>query len=415
MRPRTPSSRLTVRDLVAEGTAGLVQRPGRSALTALGTLIGVGAFVAILGLTATAQGQIGASFDALRNTTVTVADVGPGAGEAPAAGEAPVIDFPPDADRRVLRLDGVVSAGVYWRVPTSTLVVAGRPTFDSSNASGTTLYAASAGVFDAVRARVAAGVVFDRFHDDRGEPVAVLGAAAAEQLGVTQLSGQPAVFVNGRAYTVVGIVGDVVRLPELLNSVIIPRGAAEDVYGPPDPATNPAQMLIETRVGAAQVVASQVPVALRPDRAEAFMVSVPPDPRSLRDRVDTELSTLFLLLAGLSLVVGGVGIANTTLVAILERVPEIGLRRSLGARPVHIAAQFLAETTALGTLGGLLGTSVGVAVVVLTAAARDWTAILDPALVVPAPLIGSVVGLVAGIYPALRAASIEPLEALRRG
>ncbi|MFD0630372.1 ABC transporter permease [Catenulispora yoronensis] len=112
--------------------------------------------------------------------------------------------------------------------------------------------------------------------------------------------------------------------------------------------------------------------------------------------------------------IGAVGIANTTLVAVLERTGEIGLRRSLGARPRHIAGQFLAESTVLGTLGGLIGTSVGVGLVVGVAVSRDWTAVLQPWAVLPAPLIGSVVGLLAGLYPALRAAWIEPVEALRR-
>jgi putative ABC transport system permease protein len=123
---------------------------------------------------------------------------------------------------------------------------------------------------------------------------------------------------------------------------------------------------------------------------------------------------LFLLLAAISLVIGAVGIANTTLVAILERTGEIGLRRSLGARPRHIAAQFLTESATLGTLGGLLGTSIGVSTVVLVAVIENWTAVLNPLYVMPAPLMGSVVGLLAGLYPALRAARIEPLEALRR-
>jgi ABC-type antimicrobial peptide transport system permease subunit len=125
------------------------------------------------------------------------------------------------------------------------------------------------------------------------------------------------------------------------------------------------------------------------------------------------LAGLFLILALVSLLIGAVGIANTTLVAVLERTEEIGLRRAVGARPRHIAAQFLAESTALGTLGGLAGTCIGVGVVVIFAAVKDWTAVLNPAYTLPAPLIGSVVGLLAGVYPALRAARTSPLAALR--
>lgn len=127
-----------------------------------------------------------------------------------------------------------------------------------------------------------------------------------------------------------------------------------------------------------------------------------------------DLNALFLLLAGISLVIGAVGIANTSLVAVLERTNEIGLRRCLGARPVHIAAQFLSESTALGLLGGLVGGGVAVAAVVGVAVSRDWNAVLALWTVVCAPAIGAGVGLVAGLYPALRAAWIEPAAALRR-
>jgi putative ABC transport system permease protein len=113
-------------------------------------------------------------------------------------------------------------------------------------------------------------------------------------------------------------------------------------------------------------------------------------------------------------VAGAFAIANTTLIGVLERTGEIGLRRALGGRRRHIASQFLAESTGLGLLGGLIGTSVGVLVVIVVALVRQWSAILEPWAVLPAPLVGAAVGLLAGLYPALRAAWIEPLEALRR-
>ncbi|WP_213454454.1 ABC transporter permease [Rhizomonospora bruguierae] len=202
------------------------------------------------------------------------------------------------------------------------------------------------------------------------------------------------------------------RQPELLLGVVIPSTTALAAYGPP--ISSPAKMLIETRLGAAKVVADQVAVALRPDAPERFNAIAPPDPQALRGSVSGDLNALFLLLAAISIVIGAVGIANTTFVAVIERTGEIGLRRSLGARPQHIAAQFLAESAALGTLGGLIGTSIAVALVVGIAVANSWTAVLHPSTVLPAPLVGTLVGLLAGLYPAMRAARIEPVEALRR-
>jgi putative ABC transport system permease protein len=405
-------SRFAARDLLGEAIAGLLQRPTRSVLTTLGVVLGVGSFVAILGLTSTARGQIGGRFDALRNTAVTVVDTG---GEsAPGDGAPPSVDFPEDADLRATGLNGATAAGVCWAVPLRNPLITRTPTLSGAHASGGTVYAASPGLFRAVRATVATGVAFNRFHDDRSERVAVLGAALASRLGVSQLAAAPAVFINGRSFTVVGIISDTARMPELLFAVIIPRRTAETYYPLPDPRTSPARMIIETAVGAGPQVARQVPVALRPDRPDAFTATAPPDPRSLFDAVDTDLSALFLILATVSLGIGAVGITNTTLVAILERVPEIGLRRSLGARPIHIALQTLTETTVLGLLGGLVGTSLGVAAVLLTAVVKHWSAVMDPLTVLPSPLLGAVVGIVSGLYPSVRAARIEPLEALRR-
>jgi putative ABC transport system permease protein len=410
----TERSRLGGRDLGAEALAGILQRPGRSVLTMLGTVLGIGAFVAILGLTATAAGQIDKRFTVLSATEVGIDDTG--TAHNPGQQADPAISFPPDAGARVEALNGVVHAGVYWPLSVQSPRLSAAPDLQSGAAgdgSGLAVYAADPGALAAMHPTLSAGVLYNSFHEGRQERVAVLGAAAATRLGITRLDAEPAVFVNGTAYTVVGIIGDVQRHQEMLLSVMIPSSTALAGYGPPNQPSR-AKMLIETKLGAAQLIAHQAPIVLRPDDPTLFTAIAPPDPKSLRNSVTGDFNTLFLLLAALSLVIGAVGIANTTLVAVLERTGEIGLRRSLGARPRHIAGQFLAESTVLGTLGGLIGTSVGVGLVVGVALSRDWTAVLQPWAVLPAPLIGSVVGLLAGLYPALRAAWIEPVEALRR-
>jgi putative ABC transport system permease protein len=139
----------------------------------------------------------------------------------------------------------------------------------------------------------------------------------------------------------------------------------------------------------------------------------PPSPTRARDRAQDDVNALFLILGLVSLVVGAVGIANVTLVTVLERVQEIGLRRSLGAGRRHVAAQFLLESTLVGLTGGVIGASLGVVTVVAVSAAKQWTPLLEPWLAVAAPVAGALVGLLAGLYPALRAARMEPVDALR--
>jgi len=193
--------------------------------------------------------------------------------------------------------------------------------------------------------------------------------------------------------------------------MIMPEGTAAKVYG----LRAPALAQIETRVGAVELIARQSPPVLSPTQSAQLKVSAPPNPRDLKGAIRNDLNALFVLLGGVSLLVGAIGIANVTLVSVLERVGEIGLRRALGAGRRHIAAQFLVESSAMGALGGIIGASIGVLVVVGISATRTWTPVLDPWIPLAAPLLGAVIGLVSGTYPALRAARMEPVDALRAG
>ena len=399
-------SGITIRDLFNEAIAGMFARPGRMVLTMLGIVIGLTALVATLGLSRTASNRIISQFDELAATEIVVTAKPGAVGIDPKA-------IPWDAPTRLRRLNGVVAAGTLSKVDIGDRLVSASPIKDprSQTAFNLTVQAASPDLFAAVRANLETGRLPDLGHSDRLDRVAVLGPNAALRLGIVGVEQLPAIAIGDHVYLVIGILRGVARQPELLGSVIIPEGTARHDFG----LAGPGSVVIETRIGATSLIARQTPLALRPDNPLVLRIEFPPEPQRVRDAVQSDLNIMFLLLGGLSLVVGAIGIGNIMLVSVIERTGEIGLRRAIGATRTHIASQFLLESASLGIIGGILGASLGILTVVAVSVYQVWTPVLDPAAPFLAPLIGGVIGLVSGTYPALRAAGLEPVEALRSG
>lgn len=403
-------SGLSTRDLLIEASYGIGGRPGRLILTILGTVLGIAAVVVTLGMAQTGAGQIAKEFDAVAATqAVAKPETTQGQGGTTRARTS----LPWDSVDRVMRLNGIEAAAMFADVNVNNARISAVPIVDPTapRQAAPAVVATTSDLLATVRGSLTTGRMFDDGHDERGDRVVILGSDAAERLGVNRVDSQPSIFIGERPYTVIGILGDTARRQDLKNAVIMPMGTARKDFGLE--AATELQMRIA--VGAGSLVAEQVPIALSPNTPENIEVNAPPTGGELKRNVRGSINTIFLALGGVALIVGGLGIANVTLLSVMERVGEIGLRRALGATRAQVAAQFMVESVVVGLLGGLIGSALGVLVVVAVSAMQQWTPIIDLPVAFGAALLGGVIGLVAGAYPAIKAASLEPVAALRGG
>ncbi|WP_010203688.1 ABC transporter permease [Salinibacterium sp. PAMC 21357] len=404
------SDRFLVQDLIIEASFGIGARPSRLIMTTLGTVLGIASLVVTIGFAQTTAGQIASQFDAVAATQVVIE---PGSSRDARGKSQSTARLPWDSGERVERLAGVERAGLIAAVPLGDVAITAVPVNDPSAAETLSppLLATSASLLEAVRGRVVTGRYFDSGHDTRGDRVVVLGANAAEKIGINRVDSQPSIFIGDRSYTVIGIITGVERRSDLLDSVILPLGTARADFGLP----SPDELQIQIQTGAGDLVARQAPIALDPNAPENFTVQAPATKSELQESVQADINIVFLILGAIALLAGGLGIANVTLLSVMERVGEIGLRRALGATKRNIASQFIVESVVIGLLGGLIGSALGVFAVVIVSLTQGWSPVLDIWVALGAALLGAVVGLVAGAYPANRASNIEPITALRGG
>jgi putative ABC transport system permease protein len=384
-----------LRSALVEAVISIVRHPARTLLCALGTVVAVGAFTATNGLTESASNSVSASFNELRATTVEF--------QGPSTlSEADVA--------RLTRLNGVISAGLVWDLDQQQpLPVVIGPTATGQSPTELSITAMSPSALATIGAVLSSGRFFDTGAGLHHQMVAVLGSGAASQLGISSSLGNPAINVSGVALTVVGIMSGSQQESQALLGVIVPPYVAGVIARNHDPR----RVIARTAPGAAQLIGRQGPAELDPYQPGRVTAEVPPNPATLRSQVQASLSTLLSVLSLAGVGIGLLSIAAVTIMSVAQRRSEIGLRRAVGYSRLEIARLIVLEAAGVGMLGGLLGTSIGVLATAAIASGNRWTPVMNPTLVFAAPFLGVAVGILAGCYPAIRAARITPMAALR--
>ncbi|TDE12204.1 ABC transporter permease [Jiangella asiatica] len=392
-----PASRLRGRDTVRVAFSGLRARPLRAVLSALGIAVGIAAMVAVVGISASSREQVN---DQLRQLGTNLLTITPG--QQLTGGEA---KLPPDSVDMVARVGPVTAVSAIGTVDDAS--VFRNQHIPEEQTNGLSVNAARPDLLDTISGTVASG----RWLDDALAqfPTVVLGADAAERLGINRTDGSGQVWLGGEWFTVVGILDPVPLAPELDSSVLIGWPVAADLLGFDGSPTTIYERSDEDAVDDVRAV---LPATANPDHPEEVSVSRPSDALAAQAAADETLTTLLLALGGVALLVGGIGVANTMVIAVLERRSEIGLRRALGATRAHVRRQFLGESVLLAGLGGIGGAALGGVVTAAFAQTRDWPFALPVWVLAGAAAATVLVGAIAGAYPAARAARMPPTAAL---
>lgn len=395
--PTVEPSRLTPIDVLRAGASGPRARKLRTALSALGVSIGIAALVGVLGLSDSSRADLLDQIDRLGTNLVTV-ESGAGFGAGDAA-------LPPDAAAAIERIPTVETAAALYELDTN---VYRSDYIDPDRTNAITVAAADPTVLDTVAGTVAEG----RFLDDATStyPAAVVGAVAAERLGITDLDQPTYVQIGDHQVEVIGILETFPLAADLDRSVLIGVDAATTYYDAPGTPS-----IIYTRIepGTIDQARALIPGTADPENPEEVTTSRPSDILEAQAAAETAYTDLFLGLGAVALLVGGVGIANVMVIAVIERRGEIGLRRAIGATRAHIRRQFITEATILSLLGGIAGIAIGISVTATYATIAGWKTVIPATAVVGGLTAAVVIGVIAGLYPAMRAARLSPTEALR--
>ncbi len=394
----TVSARLPLRELFSTSIQGLRTRRLRAALSALGIAIGIGAMVAVVGVSASAQANLLAEIDALGTNllTVTPGQTFVGNNEVLPDTAVSMIDHMADVESAAA-VYSVSGANVY-RTPLVPATESGGIAVDAAGVNlppvvGTTL---ASGHF--------LGAVGKRY------PEVVLGADAANVLQIERVAAHVMIDLGDTWFVVVGVLRPVALDPTLDSTVFISLPVAERLFSV---QPNPAEIYLRAHVDDVLQVSNLLAPTADPQNASGVNVNRPSNALEARAAAKGQFTTLLLGLGAVALLVGAIGIANIMVISVLERRGEIGLRRALGAERRHISAQFLTESALLAAIGGLTGLALGAAATEIYAVTRHEPFVVPMYALIAAPAAGFLIGALAGVYPAVKAARLSPTEALR--
>jgi putative ABC transport system permease protein len=402
-RPGT-TARLRAADLLPTATIGLRARKLRAILSALAIAVGIAAVVSVLGVTRSSESQLLTQIDRLGTNLLTVANGQDISGQE--------VELPSTAGGMIARVSGVSHVAPTAQFPSfATFRTNKMPAYETN---GLNIRACDPALLATLGGQMHTGTFLNAATSRY--PAAVLGFQAARALGIARL-GQPtriwAADPGGRTghwLTVIGILDPLPLAPEIDSSVLVGFPLAHQIFGYDG---HPSRIYVSTVTDQTAQVAALLAPSAWPDHPDQVQVSRPSDALTARIAVQNSGTVLYLGLGAIALLAGGLGIANVMVISVLERRPEIGLRRALGATRAHIGGQFLAEALVLSAFGGLAGVVIGAAVTFGVARLHGWSPLIPWPAVWGGLGTALLVGTVAGLYPALRAARMSPTDALR--
>jgi putative ABC transport system permease protein len=390
-------SKLRLGDLARLASVGLRTRRVRAALSALGIAIGVAAIVAVLGLSASSQAGLLSEIDRLGTNLLDVTN-----GQTLFGQTAELPDAAPAMIARIGPITQVQYTGsVNGDVFRSPLI----PAIDTNAIS---ISAASLGLPHAVGTTVRQGSYLNAATER--EPVVVLGAAAAQRLGIDRVFAGERIWLGGMWFYVAGILNSAALAPEIDSSVLVGFPAAERYL---DFDGHPSEIYVRAQNSQVDAVDDILAATADPEAPSNVDVSQPSAALVARADAQGAFNDLFLGLAAVALLVGAVGVANIMIIGVLERRSEIGLRRALGATKANIRTQFLSEAILLALLGGIVGVLAGILATAIYASTKDWAVVIPPLAWGGGLAAAIAIGAIAGLLPAVRAARMSPTEALR--